>query len=48
MKTDFRGPRSKTTGQMGLWVLHIAQLIYTAKFQLLGTRDELEEIRKRY
>jgi hypothetical protein len=38
----------KTTGQVGLWVLHVAQFVYSAKFQLLGIRDELQEIRKRY
>lgn len=38
----------RTTAQAGLWVLHIAQLIYPARFQLLGIRPGMEEIRKRY
>jgi hypothetical protein len=38
----------KSLGQVGLWVLHIAQLIYVAKFRLLGIEIELEEIRRRY
>lgn len=38
----------KTTGQVGLWVLHVMQLIYKERFELLGIRADLEEARKDY
>ncbi|GKX34551.1 MAG: hypothetical protein MnENMB40S_21690 [Rhizobiaceae bacterium MnEN-MB40S] len=38
----------KTTVQVGMWVLHIMQLIYVQRFQLLGIKDALEELRERY
>ncbi len=36
----------QTTKQVGLWVLHIAQLIYPTRFSLLGIKDELEKLRE--
>ncbi|UVK39950.1 hypothetical protein LHFGNBLO_001365 [Mesorhizobium sp. AR10] len=38
----------KTTAQVGLWVLHIAQLLYAARFKLLGIETELAALRQRY
>lgn len=38
----------KTTGQVGLWALHVFQLIYPERFMLLGVKDSLEKIRKRF
>ncbi|MER8761982.1 MULTISPECIES: hypothetical protein [unclassified Mesorhizobium] len=38
----------KTTAQVGIWVLHIAQLVYPAKFELLRIKDDLAELRKRF
>lgn len=38
----------KMTGQVGLWVLHVMQLIYRERFELQGVRADLEEIRTRF
>lgn len=38
----------RTTGQVGLWVLHLMQLLYRARYELLGIHAELEEIRSRF
>lgn len=38
----------KTAGQVGLWVLHVAQLVYPERFQVLQIRYDLEEIRSRF
>lgn len=38
----------KRTAQVGLCALHIAQLIYPARFELLGIKDKLAELRTRY
>ena len=38
----------KTSGQVGLWVLHIMQLVYPERYELLGVRVEIEAIRVRY
>lgn len=38
----------RTTAQVGLCVLHITQLIYKERFMVLGIKDSLEDLRKRY
>ncbi|MER9064853.1 hypothetical protein [Mesorhizobium sp. M0698] len=38
----------KMTGQVGLWALHIMQLIYAERFELQGIRADIEEIRTRF
>lgn len=38
----------KTTGQVGLWVLHIMQLQYRERYDLLGIKQQVEEIRQRF
>jgi hypothetical protein len=46
------GPRlemsMKLSGQVGLWVLHLMQLIYPERYELLGLREELETVRTRF
>ncbi|WP_449414468.1 hypothetical protein [Ochrobactrum teleogrylli] len=38
----------KMVGRVGLWALHIMQLIYPQRYELLGIREDLEEIRVRF
>lgn len=38
----------KATGQIGLWALHLMQLLYRERFELLGIRSDLEDVRTRY
>lgn len=38
----------KTTGQVGIWALSIFQLIYPEKWELLGIKHELIELRKHF
>lgn len=38
----------KIAGQIGLWVLHLMQLIYRERFELLGVRADLEKVRTRF
>lgn len=38
----------KTAGQVGLWALHLMQIIYASRYELLGIRAALEEIRTRF
>lgn len=38
----------KVAGQIGLWSLHLMQLLYRERFELLGIRTELEEVRTRF
>lgn len=38
----------KVAGQVGLWVLSLMQLIYRERFELLGIRADLEDVRKRF
>lgn len=38
----------KTCAHVGIWVLHIAQILYPERFQVLSIKEELEELRKLY
>lgn len=38
----------KIAGQIGLWALHLMQLLYAARYELLGIRSDLDELRKRF
>jgi hypothetical protein len=38
----------KIAGQIGLWGLHLMQLLYRERFELLGIRATLEEVRTRF
>lgn len=38
----------KVAGQTGLWALHLMQLLYRERFELLGIRADLEEVRTRF
>lgn len=38
----------KTAGQVGLWILFVMQPLYKERYELLGIRAELEEIRTRF
>lgn len=38
----------KVAGQIGLWALHLMQLLYRERFELLGIRAELEGLRTRF
>jgi len=38
----------KIAGQVGLWALHLMQLIYRERYELLGLRSGLEEVRQRF
>ena len=38
----------KTTGQVGIWALSIFQLVYPEKWELLGIKHELIELRKHF
>lgn len=38
----------KVAGQIGLWALHLMQLLYRERFELLGIRADLEEVRTRF
>ena len=38
----------KVAGQVGLWALHLMQLLYPERFELLGIRADLEELRPRF
>ena len=38
----------KVAGQIGLWALHLMQLLYRERFELLGIRAGLEEVRTRF
>lgn len=38
----------KVAGQVGLWALHLMQLIYKERYELLGIRADLEDVRKRF
>lgn len=38
----------RTAGQVGLWILFVMQPIYKERYELLGIRAELEEIRSRF
>lgn len=38
----------KTLGQVGLWVLFVMQPIYKERYELLGIRAEMDEIRRRF
>lgn len=38
----------KTLGQVGLWVLFVMQPIYKERYELLGIRAELDEVRRRF
>ncbi len=38
----------KVAGQIGLWALHLMQLLYSERFELLGIRADLEEVRTRF
>lgn len=38
----------KTAARVGLWALHILQMIYPERFELLGIRAELEEMRGQF
>lgn len=38
----------KFAGQVGLWVLHLMQLLYRERFELLGIRSDLEALRARF
>lgn len=38
----------KTTGQVGLWVLHAFQLLYPSRFMLLSIRQRLEDVRQHF
>lgn len=35
-------------GQIGLWALHLMQLLYRERFELLGIRADLEDVRTRF
>ena len=38
----------KLAGQVALWVLHLMQLIYRERYELLGVREQMEEVRTRF
>jgi len=38
----------KTAAQVGIWSLLVMQLLYREKFELLGIRAELDDLRQRY
>lgn len=38
----------KVAGQIGLWALHLMQLLYRERFELLGIRADLEDLRQRF
>jgi hypothetical protein len=38
----------RTAAQVGLWPLHLMQLLYRERYELLGIRGELDELRKRF
>ena len=38
----------KTAGQVGLWALHLMQIIYQSRYELLGIRADLEKVRTRF
>lgn len=38
----------KVAGQVGLWALHLMQLLYRERFELLGIRADLEDVRRRF
>jgi len=38
----------RTAAQVGLWPLLVMQLLYRERYELLGIREELEELRKRF
>jgi hypothetical protein len=38
----------KVAAQIGLWGLHLMQLLYRERFELLGIRADLEEMRTRF
>jgi hypothetical protein len=38
----------KTAAQVGLWPLFVMQLLYPERYELLGIRADLDELRKRY
>jgi hypothetical protein len=38
----------KIAGQIGLWALHLMQLLYRERFELLGIRADLEDVRQRF
>ena len=42
------GKGLKIAGQIGLWALHLMQLLYAARYELLGIRSDLDELRKRF
>jgi len=38
----------KVAGQVGLWALHLMQLLYRERFELLGIRADLEKVRTHF
>lgn len=38
----------KTAGQIGLWTLHLTQLLFRERYELLGIRADLEIVRKHF
>lgn len=38
----------RTAAQVGLWPLHLMQLLYAPRYELLGIRAELDELRRRF
>lgn len=38
----------KVGGQIGIWALHMMQLLYRERFELLGIRADLEDVRQRF
>lgn len=38
----------KVSGQVGLWGLHLMQLVYPERYELLGIKADLEEVRQRF
>ena len=35
-------------GQVGLWALHVMQLLYRERYELLGIKADLEKVRTRF